>query len=65
MTKENIQLLAQKPYRVSWKADGVRYLMYIQDKDEIFCIDRDNCVFRVGYLLPVADLSSGVIRGGL
>lgn len=48
MTKDNIHLLAQKPYRVSWKADGVRYLMYIQDKNEIFCIDRDNCVFRVG-----------------
>ena len=25
MDKQNVQLLTKKPYRVSWKADGVRY----------------------------------------
>lgn len=42
-----MHLLHQKPYSVSWKADGVRYMMYIQGRNEIFCIDRDNCVFHV------------------
>lgn len=47
MTVENLQYLSMLPYTVSWKADGVRYLMYIQDRNEIFFIDRNNSVFRV------------------
>ena len=47
MTVSNLQLLSLKPYAVSWKADGVRYLMYIDDKNEIFFVDRNNSVFRV------------------
>lgn len=39
--------LAQMPYKVSWKADGTRYMMLIDGRDQIFFIDRDNCVFRV------------------
>lgn len=42
--------LQEKPYCVSWKADGVRYLMYIKGKNEVYCIDRDNCVFKVNNL---------------
>lgn len=47
MDKENINFLHQKPYRVSWKADGTRYMMLIQKENEVFFFDRDNSVFQV------------------
>ncbi|VVC93221.1 unnamed protein product [Leptidea sinapis] len=47
MDLENISKLSMMPYRVSWKADGVRYMMLIEDKDKVYMIDRDNCVFQV------------------
>ncbi|XP_034827857.1 mRNA-capping enzyme isoform X2 [Maniola hyperantus] len=47
MDMQNISYLHDKPYRVSWKADGVRYMMLIDGKDEVYMIDRDNCVFKV------------------
>jgi len=47
MTQENFKLLAQKPYMVSWKADGNRFLMLIDGKDRVFMLDRDNTVFHV------------------
>lgn len=50
MDRQNIELLHQKPYRVSWKADGTRYMMLIQQKHEIFFFDRDNSVFKVDNL---------------
>lgn len=50
MTLENIKLLCQKSYQVSWKADGVRYMMLINGKDQVFMIGRDNAVFQVSNL---------------
>lgn len=50
MDRKNIKLLAEKPYKVSWKADGTRYMMYIANKDEIYFIDRDNSPFKVNGL---------------
>lgn len=47
MDRANIRFLTQKPYRVSWKADGTRYMMFIAGKDQIYFIDRDNSVFKV------------------
>lgn len=47
MDLENIRLLHEKPYRVSWKADGTRYMMLIQANREVYFIDRDNSVFQV------------------
>ena len=47
MDIRNINLLATKPYMVSWKADGTRYLMLIEGPGRIFFIDRDNSVFTV------------------
>lgn len=47
MDMKNISLLSEKPYRVSWKADGTRYMMLILRKNEIFFLDRDNSVFQV------------------
>jgi mRNA-capping enzyme len=47
MAYNNFEFLAMRKYMVSWKADGTRYLMYINGRDMVFMIDRDNSVFRV------------------
>lgn len=47
MDVSNLEFLKQKPYLVSWKADGTRYLILIDGKDQIFMVDRDNAVFHV------------------
>ncbi|EZA60009.1 hypothetical protein DMN91_008331 [Ooceraea biroi] len=50
MDIDNIRLLHTKPYRVSWKADGTRYMMLVQGDKEVYFIDRDNSVFEVNGL---------------
>eukprot|EP00794_Sanderia_malayensis_P011972 gene11972-13209_t len=45
MDRNNISYLAQKPYKVSWKADGTRYLMLIMGQGETYLFDRDNSGF--------------------
>lgn len=45
MDQKNIAFLFKKPYKVSWKADGTRYLMLIDGENEIYFVDRDNAVF--------------------
>uniref|UniRef100_A0A0N5AHZ1 mRNA-capping enzyme n=1 Tax=Syphacia muris TaxID=451379 RepID=A0A0N5AHZ1_9BILA len=45
--KNNMQLIVQNEYLFSWKADGVRYLVLINDEDKVFAFDRDNNVFRI------------------
>lgn len=47
MDEHNIGLLHAKPYMVSWKADGTRYMMFIQEDGEVFFVDRNNSVFLV------------------
>ena len=47
MDVNNLCLLGQMPYRVSWKADGTRYLMLIRNESEVYMVDRDNAVFRI------------------
>lgn len=47
MDLNNITLLQKKPYRVSWKADGTRYMMLILKENEIYFFDRDNSCFEV------------------
>lgn len=47
MDTKNIMFIRQKPYRVSWKADGTRYMMLIRNSEHIYMIDRDNTVFAV------------------
>ena len=37
MDVNNKELLARKPYRVSWKSNGTRYVMLIDDVEDIFC----------------------------
>ena len=50
MTRENLCFLSDKKYRVSWKADGTRYMMCILGKDQIYMVDRDNTVFKISNL---------------
>uniref|UniRef100_A0A182WAC7 mRNA-capping enzyme n=1 Tax=Anopheles minimus TaxID=112268 RepID=A0A182WAC7_9DIPT len=47
MDMHNISYLTKMPYRVSWKADGTRYMMLIHREGEIYFFDRDNSVFAV------------------
>lgn len=47
MDTQNLTLLHVKPYKVSWKADGTRYMMLIVKKDEVYFLDRDNSCFAV------------------
>lgn len=47
MDLNNINLLRTKPYRVSWKADGTRYMMLILKENQIYFFDRDNSCFQV------------------
>ena len=47
MTHNNLNFLHYSDYMVSWKADGARYMMLIAREDEIYFVDRDNCVFKV------------------
>lgn len=50
MNNTNLQYLQKVPYKVSWKADGTRYMMLIVDKNEIYFFDRDNSCFEVSGL---------------
>jgi len=45
MDRKNVDLIQQKPYRVTWKADGTRYTMLIVKEGEVYFLDRDNSVF--------------------
>ena len=62
MDRKNIGFLAEMPYMVSWKADGtrcdhlggciqhnadIRYMMLVDGDNEVYFLDRDNCVFQV------------------
>ncbi|XP_041360929.1 mRNA-capping enzyme-like [Gigantopelta aegis] len=46
----NLDFIRKKPYKVSWKADGIRYMMLIDGLDEVYMIDRDNTIFHVPHL---------------
>lgn len=47
MDRQNIRLLHEKPYKVSWKADGTRYMMLIHKQQESYFFDRDNSCFKI------------------
>ena len=38
MDRNNIENLRDYPYKVSWKADGTRYMMLIDGKDKVWRI---------------------------
>ena len=47
MDRDNINFLTRNPYKVSWKADGTRYMMLIDSENEIYFADRDHSIFKV------------------
>ncbi|TRY71531.1 hypothetical protein TCAL_09599 [Tigriopus californicus] len=47
MDRVNVRNLEEMPYKVSWKADGTRYMMLIDGLDRVFFADRDHCIFQV------------------
>ena len=47
MDRDNISYISNNEYKVSWKADGTRYMMLIDGKNSVFFADRDNSIFRV------------------
>ncbi|XP_030079530.1 mRNA-capping enzyme isoform X1 [Drosophila hydei] len=47
MDRHNIKRLSEIPYRVSWKADGTRYMMLIDGRKEIYFFDRNHSCFQV------------------
>lgn len=50
MDHENIRKLESMRYRVSWKADGCRFMLYIKDEDNIFFLNRNLQLWRVNNL---------------
>ncbi|KAF1768750.1 hypothetical protein GCK72_000563 [Caenorhabditis remanei] len=46
LSRKNIKLLEEEDYMVSWKADGMRYIVYMND-GEVYAFDRDNEVFEI------------------
>lgn len=51
LNSENLQLLRQRYYFATWKADGTRYMMLIM-RDGCFLIDRNFCFRRVQMRFP-------------
>jgi mRNA-capping enzyme len=47
MMNANLRYLVEKKYRVSWKADGTRYMLLIEGKDQCYFADRDFSVFKI------------------
>lgn len=47
MSHANLDFLAKAPYKVSWKADGTRYMMLIECENQIYLFDRDFNVFEI------------------
>ncbi|VDN17213.1 unnamed protein product [Gongylonema pulchrum] len=45
--RDNMCFLAEHEYMVSWKADGVRYMVLVDDENSIYAFDRDNNVFKI------------------
>ncbi|CAH1784913.1 unnamed protein product [Owenia fusiformis] len=69
MDIDNMDFLRTKPYKVSWKADGTRYLMLIDGVDAVYMFDRDNAVFHIPHLIfpkrknPKQCLSNTLVDG--
>lgn len=56
MDTTNIGRIRAEPYKVSWKADGCRYMMLIEEKDKIFFLARNQIAYQVdGLTFPRKD----------
>ncbi|XP_034946350.1 mRNA-capping enzyme-like isoform X2 [Chelonus insularis] len=66
LDQNNIIQFNIRPYKVSWKADGTRYMMLIQANKEVFFIDRNNSVFKVsGLTFPHCENVSRTLKDTL
>ena len=66
MDRDNMNYLKQKAYKVSWKADGTRYMMLIDGKNSVFFADRDNAIFKAdGMCFPYRKDESQSLTGML
>lgn len=45
--EKNLHLLATQEYMVSWKADGLRYMILIESQNQVYAFDRDNNPFNI------------------
>uniref|UniRef100_A0ACD5ZXK4 Uncharacterized protein n=1 Tax=Avena sativa TaxID=4498 RepID=A0ACD5ZXK4_AVESA len=59
LNSDNLQLLRQRYYYATWKADGTRYMMLIM-RDGCFLIDRNFCFRRVQMRFPHRNLNEGL-----
>lgn len=53
LSQDNLYLIQQEEYMVSWKADGTRYLMLVLNSEEMYFFDRDykiSQIFNVKFL---------------
>uniref|UniRef100_A0A914VM93 mRNA-capping enzyme n=1 Tax=Plectus sambesii TaxID=2011161 RepID=A0A914VM93_9BILA len=48
--RNNLAFIGQRPYKVSWKADGVRYMFLIEDENKVYAFDRDHNAFLISNL---------------
>ncbi|CAL4968949.1 unnamed protein product [Urochloa decumbens] len=59
LNSDNLQLLRQRYYYATWKADGTRYMMLVR-RDGCFLIDRNFCFRRVQMRFPHRKHSEGL-----
>ncbi|XP_010256688.1 PREDICTED: mRNA-capping enzyme [Nelumbo nucifera] len=59
LNRDNLQLLRQRYYYATWKADGTRYMMLIT-WDGCFLIDRNFCFRRVQMRFPTKSMNEGL-----
>ncbi|XP_020104456.1 mRNA-capping enzyme-like isoform X1 [Ananas comosus] len=58
LNRENLQLLRQRYYYATWKADGTRYMMLIM-RDGCYLIDRNFRFRRVQMRFPLKNINEG------
>ncbi|XP_074578126.1 uncharacterized protein LOC141834687 isoform X1 [Curcuma longa] len=58
LNRDNLQLLRQRYYYATWKADGTRYMMFISTTG-CYLIDRNFCFRRVQMRFPLKNAAEG------
>ncbi|URE20526.1 mRNA capping enzyme, C-terminal domain, partial [Musa troglodytarum] len=64
LNRDNLQLLRQRYYYATWKADGTRYMMFITNTG-CYLIDRNFCFRRVQMRFPLKNPAEGFHSGTL
>ncbi|PIA38958.1 hypothetical protein AQUCO_02700264v1 [Aquilegia coerulea] len=61
LNRDNLQLLRQRYYYATWKADGTRYMMLITC-DGCYLVDRNFCFRRVQMRFPLRQTNEGLAK---